>query len=305
MTELTFTPPEASPAPPADPYAPDDNAPFGYMDDPATGERRPKKTAGRQKKEPGPDLAPGATPSIEDLKAGQAASSGADTKPGDRAPGKAAKKPKTIVPPYRAGIIAKGMNKRYRQIGKLVRPLDADIGQSFITMAQNTAEPEDDGDEADNSVGACWDDLARTNPRVRKFCLTMIQGGVVGALVIAHTPLGVAIAMKFIGANPGLIGRFVMSMTEPEPDEDGASDGPFGLNVEDLGQMAGMMEKLVPGMPGIDPAQLQQAAAQMAAQQQAERHQAEADRSRSAFANGGRGTRTQPKARTRAQRTKG
>src|SRR6478672_9822675 len=191
-------------------------APYGWTTDPATGERRPKKTAGRPRK----------PPPIEELKAAKAAetpgegATGAPAGPAaDRAPSPGKRKKvgqpgSADIPQHRPGLITKGMNKRYRQIGKLIRGLDRDIGQALILMAENTSDEPDE----DTSVGACWDEVARVNPRVRKFCLSVIQGGAYGALVMAHAPLGVAIALKFVSADPGFFGKIIVSMAEPDED---------------------------------------------------------------------------------------
>lgn len=226
----------------------------------------PKKAAGRPRK----------SPSLDELKAAkteaEAASSPAAGPPADRAPdpgrkGGRGKAPGTSadVPQHRPGLITKGMNKRYRQLGKAVRALDKDIGQAFIEAARNTADPPAEGQEPeDNSVGAAWDDVARTNPRIRKFCLMVIQGGAVGALVLAHAPIGVAVALKFVGANPGFIGRLILSMAEPDEDTPEGEGGlPFGLTGDDAKQVMSQAGKLFPGMvpEDITPAQLDEAMA--------------------------------------------
>lgn len=207
-------------------------APYGWTTDPVTGERRPKKTAGRPRK----------PPPIEELKAAKAAESPEDAPQGDRAPTPGKRKKATPagdagVPQHRPGLITRGMNKRYRQIGKLVRGLDHDIGQALITMSENTSDEPDE----DTSVGACWDEVARVNPRVRKFCLSVIQGGAYGALVMAHTPLGVAIALKFVSKDPGFFGKIIISMAEPDEDTPEGEGGlPFGMTAADVSQMMEM-----------------------------------------------------------------
>jgi hypothetical protein len=218
-------------------------APYGWTTDPVTGERRPKKTAGRPRK----------PPPIEELKAAKAAEDPGDggaVPPGDRAPSPGKRKKATptgdaAVPQHRPGLITKGMNKRYRQIGKLIRGLDHDIGQALIVMAENTSDEPDE----DTSVGACWDEVARVNPRVRKFCLSVIQGGAYGALVMAHSPLGVAIALKFVSADPGFFGKIIISMAEPDEDTPEGEGGlPFGLTAADAAQMMQMAGPLLEQM---------------------------------------------------------
>src|SRR5258708_9529774 len=102
--------------PPPDPLAPDADAPFGYMIDPESGERRAKKRPGRQRTQPaatGPATA--GTPSLDELKDRQAPvqhdeDRSPDTPPrprGKRARARErARKPTPPTPPFRAGPIA-------------------------------------------------------------------------------------------------------------------------------------------------------------------------------------------------------
>jgi hypothetical protein len=264
-------------------------APYGWTTDPKTGERRPKKTAGRPRK----------SPSLDELKAAKAAQGAAAAAPPapDRPPAAGKRKdaaagdgkpPGDPVPQHRPGVITRGMNKRYRQLGKMLRPLDHDIGQALIEMARNDADPPEDGQEPeDNSVGACWDDVARVNPRVRRFCLAVIQGGAYGALVIAHAPLGLAVALKFVSANPGFVGKLIISLAEPDEDTPAGEGGlPFGMTAEDMQEMLRMADKIIPGEV------LREAAAAGA----------QNGRPPGPFPHHGQGARRQPKATTRAAR---
>lgn len=265
------------------------DAPFGYTIDRETGEQRPKKAAGRPRK----------SPSLDELKAAKeqaAVSSPAAEPPQDRAPDPKAGKGKgggnplpADVPQHRPGVITKGMNKRYRQLGKAVRALDKDIGQGFIEAAKNTADPPAEGQEPeDNSVGACWDDLARTNPRIRKFCLAIIQGGAWGALVLAHAPIGVAVAVKFVSKNPGWIGKLILSMAEPDEDTPEGEGGlPFGLTADDAQQVLKMAGPLLEQMSAANGAA------------------PESPRPPAPFAHNGTGSRRQPRTSTRAARRGG
>lgn len=242
-------------------------APFGYTKDAESGEMRPKKVAGRPRK----------PPSLDELKAEQApADDGQGTpaagKPADRAPeaarrrrGKDAEaKPAAPVPAYKAGVIATGVNRLYRRAGKIVRAMDADIGEAIIQAARNTA---DDG-EPDDSVGAAWDELAKTNPRVRKFLLKIIAGGAWGQLVMAHAPIAMAIVMKPAILRIIPFSRLIESMAEPDedtaPDEGGL---PGGMTAADAAQMAALAQQQIARMglsvPPEVAAQMEQAAASM------------------------------------------
>lgn len=235
--------------------APDgDAAPFGMTRDRETGELRPKKTPGR----------PRSSPSIEDLKAArdQAAATGApDGPPADRAPGKPGRgsrskiktppgTPAEPVPQHRPGIITKGVNRLYRRAGKFVKAMDRDIGIAVIESTKNTAE---DG-EPDDSVGAAWDELARTNPRIRVFLLRIIAGGAWGQLVMAHAPIAMAIVMKD-GIRKHIPFMKLIEALAADDDE-GAVDGVpvpagglggllAGMRPEDMQQMAAMAQRMM------------------------------------------------------------
>jgi hypothetical protein len=168
-------------------------APYGYTEDPRTGERRPKKSPGRPRK----------SPSLEDLKAAKEAEPAPDDRrDGDRAPqlpkgrrGRRAEgatpRPAAAVPQkYRAeGSIAKGINQLYRRTGRLVRVFDQDIGQALIDITR-AEDPED------VTVGDAWEQLAQSNPRVKAFLLRMLAGGAWSGVFMAHAPVMGAILMK-------------------------------------------------------------------------------------------------------------
>jgi hypothetical protein len=252
-------------------------APYGYTQDPATGEMRPKKSPGRPKR----------SPSVEELKApavpaagsgDDAAGTGEPSPPSvpvpaaDRAPDDARKPPKSgsrapsaPIPPYRSGVIAAGVNKLYRRAGKIVRAMDADIGEAIIQSARNTADP----GEADDSVGAAWDELAKTNPRIRRFLLKAVAGGAWAQLVMAHAPIGMAIVMKPAILNLIPFSRLIESMAEPDEDTPAGDGGlPAGLTADDAQKMAALaqqqMQRMGLSVPPEVAEQMAQAAAAMA-----------------------------------------
>lgn len=137
---------------------------------------------------------PGTTPSLDELKA---AAGDKATAEDDRAPGKGknkrtrSRRPKTeaSVPPFRAGPIAAGMNKMYARAGKIVKVMDPAIGEAILSTTRKEAED-------DVTVGEAWEELAKTNPRIRAALLKMIQGGAWGQLIMAHAPIFLAVIMK-------------------------------------------------------------------------------------------------------------
>ena len=143
------------------------------------------------------------------------------------------------LPPYRAGIITRGMNKFYRRAGKICKVMDREIGEALVACTVNTAE---DGDP-DDSVGAAWDELAKANPRVRRVLLKMIQGGVYGQLVMAHAPIMMAIVMKDAIRKHIPFHKLIEALTEK--DEDSPEGNLGGLNTDDIGQMIETMGPLL------------------------------------------------------------
>ena len=233
-------------------------APFGWTVDRATGERRPKKAQGR----------PGKSPALEDLKA-EREQAGPAEPAADRAPARGRRghrrggqqKPAADepgVPQHRPGIITKGVNRLYRKIGKVVRAMDPDIGIAIIESTKNTAE---DG-EADDSVGAAWDEVARTNPRIRRFLLKAIAGGAWGQLLMAHAPILLAVLMKdgirrhipFMKLMEAFLsddGVYdVDTSGEGPPAGGGLADMMAGLRPEDMQQMMAMAQGMMGRVAG-------------------------------------------------------
>jgi hypothetical protein len=212
----------------------DPEAPYGWTVDPKTGERRPKKSAGRPRKPPSADELRDAGPP--------------PPLPPDEAPGKpprARGKPKDDTadpggPPMpKGGMIAAGVNKLYRRAGKLIRAMDEDIGQAIIDCTR--VDPDEAEDERELTVGEAWENLARVNPRIRKFILSAIAGGAWGDLVMAHAPIGLAIVMKPWVQRMIPWKRLIESVAEPDEDTpDGEGGLPGGMTAADVGDMEHM-----------------------------------------------------------------
>ena len=211
---------------------PEQEAPFGWTTDP-DGTRRPKKVPGRPRK----------PPSIEDLKADKAGAEPGD-KPADRAPDSRrrlrarrdgeqdGKKPAV---PFREGVIAKGVNRLYRKAGKMVRVADADVGQALIDITKKD-------DDEDITVGEAWEELARTNPRIRAFAMRMIAGGAWGQLAACHAPVVMALLMKDAIRRRLPFPKLVEAFLTPDEDGEAPADGTAaeGLTPGDMNQMMAM-----------------------------------------------------------------
>lgn len=197
-----------------------------------------------------PPVSFGESPSLNDLKAAAA------DRPEDRAPGKVkGKRGKTRttkdepenIPPFRAGPIAAGMNKLYLRTGKLVRVMDHDIGTAII----GTTKKESDDDV---TVGEAWEELAKTNPRIRAFLLKMIAGGAYTQLIMAHAPIFLAIIMKdgikkhipFMRLIEAVLVDRDEATGDEQPTDIAAMLG--GLSPQDAQQMAAMAQGMMAQM---------------------------------------------------------
>lgn len=249
MTEIA---PEADVNGAPDPLAPDEDAPYGYTVDRATGTRRPKKTPGRPKAD-----SDGGDPSTGDLKSGAKV-----TREEDRAPARAKvrakkgspflkdRKPKepVEVPPFRAGPIAKGMNGLYAKAGKIIRVMDPEVGSAIISATRKVSDD-------DVTVGEAWEEIAKVNPRVRAALLKLITGGAWSQLLMAHAPIFMAVLMKpQVARHIPFNGLVDAVLTEDDGTASAEAEMMGGLRPEDVQQMAGFAEQMAEQMAagGID-----------------------------------------------------
>lgn len=253
------------------PYTPaeglDPQAPYGWTIDRATGLKRPKKRAGRVK----------ITPQTDDTEPPAAGAPRAEREP-DRVPGlvhptpkkrrrggtrqrtpKAAPEP---LPAFRAGPIAKAVNKLYLRAGKLVRAMDQDIGTAIISMTRKELDEEGQPVEDDVTVGEAWEEVARLNPRIRAAIMKLISGGAWSQLAMVHAPLLLAILMKeSIARRLPLMNMLTSFLNDDEgetADAGPASGFMAGLTPEDVAQamaafnqfMSGAASAMPPGANG-------------------------------------------------------
>lgn len=250
-------------------------APYGWTIDKETGQPRPKKAPGR----------PRAPKTAEELAAGPTVEHAADEAPArkpprDRPPAKPDPAPDGDEPMPAGGTIAKGVNKLYRQAGRILRARDHDLGQALIDVTR--PDPEDPDAL---TVGQAWENLAKVNLRIRKFVLNLLKGGAWRDLAMAHAPILLALAMKEWVQKIIPFGRLLESWLEP--DEDTPEDG---LRPADAQQMHDMAQ-----------AQAQRAMRRMGVKlppEQVASMVAEAERR----AAGASGPRSQPRHRSRAAR---
>jgi hypothetical protein len=240
--------------------APSSDAPYGYMNDPVTGERRPRKRPGRQRKSQAQaqfrseDPAP-AFPEPFGSEASQEPGAvertpierGEDRAPasGRRSRGRRGGQRPASVPreteklePFRAGPIAKGMNKLYRRVGKLVSMADPMIGQAFIEITRKD-------DDDDVTVGEAWEELARVNPRIRAALNKLLTGSGWGQLLMCHLPILLAVAVRTGLLERLNLGAFASLVADDDTPEE---FNPFaGLTAEDLAEAEALAARMMPG----------------------------------------------------------
>jgi hypothetical protein len=233
----------------AEQAGPAEEAPFGYTRDEATGELRPKKAQGRPRK----------SPTLDELKAQKeaaAAETAAAAKPEDRAPSARrphrrtrgepeADKPKPPVVQFREGVIAKGVNRLYRKAGKMVRVMDRDVGQALIDITRKDTLDDGTPDPEDVTVGEAWEEIARTNPRIRAFLMKIIAGGAWGQLFACHAPVLLAVLMKDAIRKRIPFAKLFEAFLDGGEDGEAPADGTVaeGLTMPDMGQMMAMAQQ--------------------------------------------------------------
>jgi hypothetical protein len=251
--------------------APSEDAPYGYMTDPKTGEVRPRKKAGRAglPKPTAPGLPqPGRSPSLEELKASGQRSRGEDREPDRDAASKLKGRKEPELPPFRAGPIARGVNRIYRRAGRIVKIFHRGIGQSIIECTRKEKVEDEDGKLVDAedglTVGEAWEEFARTRPRVRAALLKMLSGGATMQLVLAHAPILLAFLMTEAISSRFPLARFLEAWFASGDDDgqddqdDGEAGGVgglgqmFGMSPQDMTEAFAMMQSTMPGMfPGM------------------------------------------------------
>lgn len=92
------------------------------------------------------------------------------------------------VPPFKAGPIAKGMNRLYAKAGRLVKMANPMLGEAILS----TTRKESDDDE---TVGEAWEALAQVSPVWRARLLKLVTGGAAGRVAMAHLPILLALVM--------------------------------------------------------------------------------------------------------------
>lgn len=118
--------------------------------------------------------------------------------------------PDEIKPPvYRKGMLVDPLTKLYTGAGMMLMPFD----QHCAATIMQHAEP----------MARSLDELARTNPQVRKVLMKMIQGSAVGMVIAAHAPLVIAVAVHHVPAVRDRMAAMGLADVEKFTEEQGKS----------------------------------------------------------------------------------
>lgn len=138
------------------------------------------------------------------------------------------------IPPFKAGPIAKGMNRLYAKAGRLVRMVHPMFGEAIIA----TTRKESDDDE---TVGEAWEALAQVNPVWRGRLLKICTGGAYGRLVMAHAPILLALLMLEPVARRIPFAGALGVVLDDDDSAAGSTGAPTGADVEAMMAMATQM----------------------------------------------------------------
>lgn len=118
-------------------------------------------------------------------------------------------------PPSRKGEFIEPMANLYGFIALGVAVAEAQTGRK-----DNCAKTIDDNAVA---IATAWDDLARTNPNVRRVLRKLTAGGAWGGIIMAHMPIALAIANNHM---PGVIPEITMPSEQSSPETPEPESGP-------------------------------------------------------------------------------
>lgn len=166
---------------------------------------------------------------------------------GRRRTGLGAEKPPADVPPFKAGPIAKGMNRLYAKAGRLVRMANPMLGEAILS----TTRKESDDDE---TVGEAWEALAQVSPVWRARLLKLVTGGAAGRVLMAHLPILLAVLMLDPVQKRMPFGRILEVLL-------GGDDEPAPATSADTGPQPDFEQMMAMATQMMGPAMFQRAAA--------------------------------------------
>lgn len=102
--------------------------------------------------------------------------------------------------PMPRGGLRKPLEDMYTSMGMMMMPFDPNCGKVIIESAERCAES--------------LEDLAKTNPAVRRVLIALVTTNALGAVIMAHAPILMAIAMHHIPALKNRQEKMVADMAE-------------------------------------------------------------------------------------------
>ena len=102
--------------------------------------------------------------------------------------GNATTAPRTVTreeetrPQYRPGILVEPLTDLYRTMGLVIMPFNQATSTAFLQNAEPCAQ--------------AWDELARTDPKMRAFLMSLLQTGGWAKVLVAHAPIAMAAAVS-------------------------------------------------------------------------------------------------------------
>lgn len=123
-------------------------------------------------------------------------------------------RPRKVAPPAPRGGLRKPLEDMYTGLGMMFMPFDPSCGKVIIEAAPRCAET--------------LDELAKTNPAVRRILISLVTTSALGAVIMAHAPILMAIAMHHIPAlrekQEKMVGEFAEMLANGFPAPDTAED---------------------------------------------------------------------------------
>lgn len=118
------------------------------------------------------------------------------------------------VPAMPRGGLKSALTQMYTGIGMAVMPFDPACGRVVIENAESCA--------------AALDELAKTNPAVRRVLLSLVTTSAWGAVIMAHAPILMAVAMHHVPAlrekQEKMVGEFAEMMANGFPHQNGEGE---------------------------------------------------------------------------------
>lgn len=138
------------------------------------------------------------------------AETGVPKPPEDTKPARVMSPPKVEVPSAKPGPIARWVADKYRDIGKMLTPVDSVCGSSFTLAADN--------------AGMAWERAYKSSDFVKKLVDRLMESSVVADLFFANLPIIMAVMAHHNEGfrnyvNDSFLGFMVPADLKTEPDQ--------------------------------------------------------------------------------------